>query len=152
MKLPYHEGDVFCVPLRDTGCVLGIVARKPRKAKVLLGYFFAGRLPSCPHHADQSGLHPDAASKVLRFGDLYLINGRWRVVGRIEEWDRKSWPMPKFVRRDDIMRRALLIEYADDDPNRVVSEQPCDYALEGYERDAMLGAGAVEIVMTAAAG
>lgn len=57
--------------------------------------------------------------------------------------------MPPFVRRDDIAKKAWRVQYADNDANRVATEEPMNYPnVSEFERDAVLGAGAAEIVMT----
>lgn len=54
--------------------------------------------------------------------------------------------MPLFVRRDDIMKRAWLVQYSDTNPNSLPSEREIDYSeADNYQRDSMWGAGAAEI-------
>lgn len=50
-KLPYSEGDVFAVALRDGGYGTGVVARMDGKGSVL-GYFFGRRYDKPPELAD----------------------------------------------------------------------------------------------------
>src|SRR3954463_2173797 len=123
MKLPYSEGSVFIVPLRKGGFGRGVVARSGQKGKVLLGYFFGPKLLSAENVAIDD---LDPANAVLRimFGDLGLINGEWKIVGRIRDWKRTDWPMPDFVRRDPLRPRAVLVRYSDTDPQRIVAEYP----------------------------
>jgi hypothetical protein len=40
------------------------------------------------------------------------------------------------------------VEYSDDDPNKVVAEVAIKGSANGLERDAVLGAGALELVLT----
>jgi hypothetical protein len=148
LKLPYAEGDVFALPLRSGGFAVGVVARSPRQGKVLLGYFFPGKFPSVPKLSDLAGLSPEKAIKVIKFGDLSLFTGEWPILGHLEKWDRDDWPMPTFIRRDPIGKRTCLVRYADDDPNRQIAEEPCNFETTGYEQDSLFGAGAVEILLT----
>ncbi|MDH2341284.1 immunity 26/phosphotriesterase HocA family protein [Bradyrhizobium sp. SSUT18] len=144
MKLPYEEGSVFAMPLRNGGFARGVVARSPRRGKVLLGYFFGPRLET-PGSATFDDLRPDLAVARIRFGDLGLIEGRWLIIGKVANWDRRDWSMPDFVRRDPISRKARLVRYADDDPLRSVSELLPDYDdLQVLESDGLFGAGAAE--------
>jgi Immunity protein 26 len=103
MKLPYSEGSVFLVPLRQGGYARGVVARAGAKGKDLLGYFFGPRIESIGAIA-LDDLNPAGAGLRIRFGDLGLINGAWPILGRIPNWNRAKWPMPEFVRRDPLFR------------------------------------------------
>lgn len=148
MTLPYEEGTWFAVPLRSGGHGVGVVARATKKGKVLLGYFFGPRREAVPPLNETSSLRPEKAVRVLRFGDLSLVNKEWPIIGRSSTWDRRCWPIPSFVRSDELSGRAWKIDYADDDPNEVVSEKPITNGGADLERDAVLGAGAVELVLT----
>ena len=148
-KVRYKEGDVFAVTLDGGGFCLGVVARMPRDGKVLLGYFFGPRLANVPAAIETSLLHPEKAVKVAKFGDLFLIKGRWPVISHIQDWDRGHWPMPKFVRRDAISRRAFLITYSEDDPKQPVSEERCDFDI-AFETDSVWGAGFAEAILAKA--
>ena len=54
MKLPYSEGSVFLVPLRNGGYARGVVARATGEGKGLFGYFFGPRLASCHRRSDSA--------------------------------------------------------------------------------------------------
>jgi hypothetical protein len=146
-KLRYKEGDVFAVPLEGGGFCLGVVARMPRGGKLLLGYFFGPRLDRVPGADEVPKLRPGKAAKVVIFGDLFLMKGRWPVVSRIKDWNRSDWPMPKFVRREELSKRAFLVTYCEDDPTIVVSEERCDFNISGFEIDSVWGAGFAEAVL-----
>ena len=150
MKLPYTEGSVFLVPLRNGGYARGLVARSNSKGKVLLGYFFGPRLSSIDS-CDVNDLTPADNVLCVRFGDLGLINGTWKICGSCAFWDREKCPMPDFVRRDDLSQRAWLVRYSDEDPSAVLSEHPTDFDSK-LSSDALLGYGAVEIALTKALG
>jgi len=82
-------------------------------------------------------------------GDLSLLDKTWPIVGQLPFWRREEWPMPPFVRRDELAKRAWRVQYADNDANRVVAEEPLNCPnISELERDAVLGAGSAEIVMT----
>lgn len=145
MILPYTEGSVFLVPLRTGGYGRGVIARATPKGRVLFGYFFGPRLASAePVPLDD--LVPQRAVLRIRFGDLGLINGEWRVFGKLPNWNRSDWPICDFVRRPPGMR-ARLVRYADDDPNRVEAEYPADDEAE-LETDSLSGYGSVEIKLS----
>jgi hypothetical protein len=145
MKLPYREGDWFAVPLPSGGFATGIVARTTKKGRVLLGYFFGPRHLVPPRLEDLEGQSADGAILVAKFGDLSLIRGEWPVLGRCHGWIRGEWPMPMFINRDPLSGKAWRVEYADDDPNKLVDRTPIDPA-EGkeLETDRLCGAGSIE--------
>lgn len=147
MKRPYSEGSVFSVPLRDSGVARGVVARATSRGRVLMGYFFGPRLSS--HDAVKlDDLNPANAILRTRFGDLGLINGEWRIHGKVPDWNRSEWPIPNFVRRDPLgKRKAVLIVYSDVDPLRIQAEYPIE-DTRGLQPDLMSGYGAVEIRLT----
>jgi len=147
MKLPYSEGSVFLVPLRNGGYACGVVARASSAGKVLLGYFFGPRLVS-PNPVEVEDLDPTHAALKVRFGDLGLINGVWPIIGKIPHWDRTRWPMPLFVRKDPFKKRKpVQVRYSDTDPRRVETENPIDDDADMIS-DSMSGYGAVEIRLT----
>jgi hypothetical protein len=145
MKLPYEEGSVFAMPLRNGGFARGVVARAPRRGRALLGYFFGPRLET-PASATLDDLHPNLAVARIRFGDLGLIQGQWLVIGKVPNWNRADWPIPDFVRRDPISRKAWLVRYLNDEPLRSLSEPLSNYDdLQFLDNDGLSGSGAAEI-------
>lgn len=142
--LPYEEGSVFLVPVRDGGFARGVVARVGNHGMVVFGYFFGPVLQSA-NGATTADLCAANALLCLRFGDLGLINGEWPICGKVPNWDRLMWPMPDFVRRDPLGRlKSVLVRYSDDDPMRVELEHPIDDD-NGLAPDSLSGYGAVEI-------
>jgi hypothetical protein len=145
-RLPYSEGSVFLVPLRDGGYARGVVARSTRQGIVLLGYFFGPKV-GLANDCIVTDLLPREAILRVRFGDLRLINGEWPIVGTVPNWDRSQWSMPDFVRRDPYREKAWLIRYSDDDPNKVVEEHPNEF-VSTLEEDVLRGWGVLEEVLT----
>ncbi|CCF97964.1 Imm26 family immunity protein [Ralstonia solanacearum] len=139
----YKEGDVFLVPLGDGARALGVVARANKKKGIVVGYFFKG-LPEGVADYTELGLTPGRATKVLRFGDLGLMEGNWTVVAHLNDWRAEEWPMPKFVREDPFTKRACLVSYADDDPSVELGEEPFAGNPMDYPKAALAGAGFVE--------
>jgi hypothetical protein len=147
MKLPYSEGSVFLVPLRDSGYARGVVARSGPQGKVLFGYFFGPRLPA-QKRVEVSDLDPGKAIFRGRFGDLGLINGEWTILGRVPRWTRSLWRIPELVRWDARgPGRHMLVRYSDVDPQRVEAQCPIDDD-PGLATTAMYGYGAIEIELT----
>ena len=144
-KLPYSEGTVFLVPLETGGYARGIVARATKKGGGLLGYFFGPPLDS-PSEVRLGDLEASNAILCVHCGDLGLINGDWPVVAQLPRWDRAQWPVPCFVRRDPLSRKAWKVVYSDNDPNEVVAEYPTDYDSD-LPPNAAYGYEAVETVL-----
>lgn len=148
MVAPYKEGDIFVVPLRTSGYAVGVIARvSANNSGGLLGYFFGKKFESVPSKDVIDSLRPLDAIRVLIFGDLSLLNKEWFVIGSISNWDRKSWPMPDFVRKDDISKKAWRVRYAEDNLSKVISEQPEPFDST-LGKDAAFGAGAIELLLT----
>ncbi|MDC6180490.1 hypothetical protein C2I33_21285 [Ralstonia solanacearum] len=143
----YQEGDIFLVPLSDGACALGVVARANKKKGIVVGYFFKGIVDNV---ADYSVLDlvADRATKVLRFGDLALLEGNWPIVSRLKDWHSEEWPMPKFIREDPFTKRVWLISYKDDDPGVELSEEQFLGEPANHPRAGVAGAGFVEKLLT----
>lgn len=140
-KFVYREGEWFAVPLRTNGYGLGVVARASRRG-VILGYFFGPCFERWPSLHDVSWLGSSDAALVGRFGHFGLKRGDWPVLGHVEDWDRARWPMPEFVRYEELTGRSLSVIYDDNDPSRVIGEYP---VTPGVAEPGMIGAGFVEI-------
>lgn len=147
MKLPYCEGTWFGVPLRKGGFAVGLVARATTEGKVVLCYFFGPCRVALPTLDELGRLNPQDAILVARVGDLSLIHGEWPIIGKAVSWRRANWQMPAFVRRDELSGKAWRVQYSDADPNSVDHEEPEQFDSV-LERDAVLGAGAAELVLT----
>ena len=144
----YAEGDWFAVPLRDGGYAVGLVARASRGG-VLLGYFFGPKRAEISTLSEVAQLRAEEAILIERFGHLGLKQGTWTVIGQLDSWDRTAWPMPSFVRYEELTGRSFTVLYDPDDPNRVVrEEQITPGTAEQGPKDGMAGAGAVEIRLT----
>jgi hypothetical protein len=144
----YSEGTWFAVPLREGGFAVGLVARGTPKGPHILAYLFGPKREAAPTLAEVAELRASAAVKVVRTGDLHLLDGRWTIIGQSRDFQRGDWPFPKFVRSDEIARRAWAVEYAEDDPGRAIAKIPIEFGASSLDRDSSLGAGAVELVLT----
>jgi len=144
----YSEGDWFAVPLRSDGFALGVVARANPKG-VLLGYFFGPRRPQTPGLADIVGLVAERAVLIGRFGDLGIRTGSWSLLGRDPRWDRSAWPVPVFVRYEELTGRTFNVRYDDTDPHRLIRESVvAPGSAEHGPKDGLMGAGFVERRLT----
>jgi hypothetical protein len=147
-KLPYQEGSWFVVPLRNGGYATGVVARMAPKGKIILAYFFGPRRDKIPTMSDIVGLQAKDANKCLRVGDLGLINGEWTTIGCSKDWDAHLWPVPRFIRRDELAKRAWCLIYSDSDPSKLEREYLVSYELNELEESALYGYGAAELLLT----
>ena len=129
--------------------LLGVVARTSPRGDIVLTYLFGPARRTVPAADDLNNLRPQNALRVARVGDLSLTDKTWPIIGQLQSWKREEWAMPPFVRRDDIAQKAWRVQYSDTDANRVASEQALDYRQASeFDRDAVLGAGSAEIVLT----
>ena len=144
----FGEGDWFAVPLRQGGYAVGLLSRvNPRG--VLAGYFFGPARLNVPTLVDVGGLTTADAVLVGRFGHLGLIQGKWPLLGRLPDWDRSKWPMPTFLRYEELCGRTFRVFYDDDDPNRVLrEEQVIPGPSEQGPKDGLMGVGFVERALT----
>lgn len=147
-KLPYQEGSWFAVPLREGGYAVGVVARMAPAGRIILTYLFGSKHDTVPNLADVAQLQPKDACKCLRIGDLGLMNGKWPIIGDSQYWEQQAWPVPSFVRRDDMSKRAWRVIYSDADPSKLEREESVPYEISGLEENGLYGYGAVELLMT----
>ena len=85
-----------------------------------LGYFFGPRI-SDAGEVDLSRLVPSHAVLVGMFGDLDLLRGTWPLLGQLEPWVSRDWPVPQMARVDESANRAWLSTY--DDALHCVAEE-----------------------------
>jgi hypothetical protein len=143
MTHPYKEGTWFGVTVEDGGYAVGLVARAKPRGRAVLGYFFGPRLSALPRDTELEHLSPKGAVLVARFSDLYLRHGRWPLIGSVEGWDRKKWPMPAFQRIELFTNRVVVSYYDDNDPAKFLGEEEGD-PTDNLPSDAQWGAGSVE--------
>lgn len=148
MKVNYTEGTWFAVPLKKGNFAVGLVARATRKGPIVLAYMFGPKRATVPSLEELSSLSCDSALKVLRAGDLHLINGKWPVIGTSKSFERSSWPFPEFKRIEPIANREWIERYSEDDPGVLVAEREVPLGSSSLERNFLSGAGAVELKMS----
>ncbi len=124
-KRNYHEGDWFAIPLGSGGFAIGLLARTAPKGSFLIGYFFGPQRLEMPTISNVEQLRPNNAILTARFNDVALREGKWPILGRTVEWDRRMWPVPAFGRNMEALAGhsfAYRVEYADDDLSTPVRE------------------------------
>lgn len=145
--LPYREGSLFAVPLRNGGYATGLVARLSPQGKIMLAYLFGPKFEKLPTLEQVQGLRASDALKAIRTGDMALDNGRWPIIGDAATFDRADWPVPVFIRRADALKRAWRATYSDD-PAKPEKEVSVPYETEGLELDTLYGYGSTELLLT----
>lgn len=148
-KRTIKEGDVFLVPLIESPkYAIGVAARSSRG--IVLGYFFAPPLDSIPSMDIAESLAPDETIATKMFGDPGLLKKQWPVLGKHPNWDRSEWPIPVFLRTDDISGRHSFVYYEDDllDWKIAAAELSSQVDVERYPRDSLAGCVALQIVLT----
>lgn len=123
-KLSYDEGDWFTIPLKCNGYALGVVARMDKKGGVI-AYFFGPKHASMPSLDDSVGNKASDAIFVAKIGDLGLLDGSWRVLGKHPDWIRGEWPLPVFVRTDVVSGEHKKVIYREPDLIREDQLLPC---------------------------
>jgi hypothetical protein len=146
--LPFKEGTWFVLPLRSGGFSVGVVARTTAHGEVIAVYLFGPKRSAIPPLAELAFSEPKDALRVIRVGDLGLIDGSWPIIGQAPHWRREEWRIPAYLRRDELSRKAWRVVYSDSDPNEVVLEEELPFDTSGMDRDAVFGTGAVELLMT----
>lgn len=146
-KLPYAEGDCFVLPLRDGGFARGVVARLDGRG-VVCGYFFGPTLSAVSEAIVDATVQPEKAALIARFGDLGLLKGAWKLIGRIPDWDRAKWRVPGFLHLDEGGDGGFVRYY--DDSMVFTQEERVEVSAvsPNVPRDALLGFGAAEIRLT----
>jgi hypothetical protein len=147
MGVSVGEGDCVAVPLRGGGFGVGVVARANRKG-VLLGYFFRPARDHVPGLEIVDRLRPTDAILIGRFGHLGIVGGTWPLIGHLTNWIREDWPVPLFVRTEELSGRSYLVHYDDADPNRVTKEEPVGDPSAWAHEDGLMGAGFAEKLLT----
>lgn len=143
----YHEGDWFAVPLTEGGFGLGTVARA--RGAAVLGYFFGPRRPEQPTLADAATCEPSGAILIGTFSHLGIKRGDWPLLGRLPDWQREAWPMPVFVRHEELSGRSFHVFYDPDDPNKRLREVRIGPEDQQGPEDGAMGAVYVEEQLSA---
>jgi hypothetical protein len=144
----YAVGDWFAVPLRDGGFAVGLIARA-HPGGVLLGYFFGPKRAEIPRLDEMEGLKAVDAVLVRKFGHLGLVGKKWPRLGQLEGWDLREWPMPVFVRYEELTGRSFRVFYDENDPNKLIrKEQVPPGEAEQGPKDGLMGVEFAEAILT----
>lgn len=146
--MPYREGDSFAVPLTGGGWAIAVIARIAPGGRVVVGHFFGPRLPALPAVGSLRALQPQDSILTARFGDLGIVQGKWKPLGQLGSFKREQWPMPVFYRTVPHTGQLLRVSYRGENPNAIPDEVIISQQEAGrLPEDSLFGAAAVERVL-----
>jgi hypothetical protein len=93
-------------------------------------------------------LKPAHALLIRLFGDLGLLEGGWKVLGSLPNWDRQLWSVPLFARTESILGLTELVEYSEATLREVRSQDCSPRKARRYPEDGLSGSGAIEVRLT----
>lgn len=129
-KLLYKEGDWFVVPLESGGYAIGRISRMTKNKFILLGYFFGPKFIKIPELKDLEKYSFEDAIFIHRFSYLGFKNEEWKILGHIDDWEKKKWPVPAFYRKDPLSKdHHRRIIYSDTDVNEEILEESVPYEM-----------------------
>ncbi len=103
-------GDWFSLRLSNGQFAHGLATRTHKRIYGL-GYFFgpATDVPMDP--ADLSRAHAESAVLIGKFGFLGFKTLDWQVLGHDSSWREEDWPIPQFVRHEELTGKTYLVTY-----------------------------------------
>ncbi len=114
-RMNISEGKIFTVPIGKGLCCHGLIARTSISGAIMAGYFFYIEIPDFINQR-VNNLRIDQAIAAFRFGRLPFDMGRWHLLGCLDGWDRKEWPMPKLHNPFHVNPNFNVSVYNDLDP------------------------------------
>lgn len=132
-RLPYQEGSVFQLPLRDGRSARGLVSRLNPGSGLIIAYFFgpAAEQPWMRQPAHTALQLPPRPEHIARCPDDSLRRRRWPVLGQLQPAAWASWPPPpydqppnmssfrRYQLRDAAAPRGGDVQVAEHDPDQV---------------------------------
>jgi hypothetical protein len=145
-RIKLKEGDLFILPLRTNGYLVGLVARIAGNG-VPMGYFFNDLLPEISSSPNIDKLTADNVLLVSKFGIQGFADGTWRRAETLPGFTREDWPVPIFLEKHSVL--APRLEFYSDDMEFIgyghVSQ---DTDLNSYYESGTSGSVAIEIELT----
>ncbi|WP_314517412.1 Imm26 family immunity protein [Xanthocytophaga agilis] len=146
-KRRYSIGDVFCVPLAEKGYCLGLITHIHPRTKVPLGWFFRKLYDQIPTIRDSEIINKGNVILVKRFGIQGFDEDTWRIISKLDTFDKAEWPIPVFLRRPGSTPACFV--YYNEDMEETGSENiPEGTDLSLYYEDGIGGSGFVEKRLT----
>lgn len=150
VRTTFRIGDWIAVRLRDDRWVPARIARVQGYSLFL--YVFARPTPEPPTLDDVADLNAAESGFQIKASGLALKDGRWKLLGGADDFDRAAWPLPEFERRIDLPN-GDVIRFADtfDDVRinrRISGRQLPDDDTAYRPENSISGSGAAEIRIT----
>jgi len=89
-KIKYMEGDIFIIELENKVRILGLIARRFNKTKLLLGFFWVYNFEK----NDKTILKKNDVILISKFGGLGFEIGNWINLGKYTNWEKEEWNFP----------------------------------------------------------
>jgi hypothetical protein len=99
-RLPYQEGSIFQLPLRDGRSTRGLVSLLNPGSGLIVAYFFgpAAQRPWAQQPTRAALRLPSRPEHIARCPDDYLRRRRWPGLGQLQPAAWSSWPQPPYDR------------------------------------------------------
>jgi hypothetical protein len=137
-KSAYHEGDLFSVPVENAESIVGLIVRVNKNK--ILAYFFR----TATDASSTKGFEKDKVLLIKLCSTLGLDKHEWNIIGRLENWNIKDWPVPVFKRVDVISKECYQIYYNDALEETSMSKAFDCVSLGDYPEDGLAGYGFIE--------
>jgi hypothetical protein len=146
------EGTVVAIPVEPKGWVLGVYARVKKgrgSGGVPFGYFFGKVFDQLPDKSVIESLKAKDAILQSKFGDLGLIQGRWKIIGECKPWIRIDWPVPDMMyASDEIFPYDQLIRYDENNMSHEIFRENFPPGSLNLPKASMPGSRALEIIIS----
>lgn len=141
-NINYKEGDLIIFSLPRGGFAIGVIARTSRDG-IILVYFANKKFENIPTLKEiyVSDLEFYFA---WRTGDLALLEGKWKVIGEYKGFRRENWPIPLYIRKDPLSKKAWEVKYNDLNISIIESETPTNYKRTDLDAEGVAGYRFVE--------
>lgn len=132
MAISVPEGTVCLIPERNSTPLMGLVARRVPRGRIVALYIFdmkgaADRWRASP----LEGSLPKSGNALFkgRFSDYMLRTGEWPSLGVHPRFHREQWPFDRLLHRDAITGRCTVISLDDRDPTKEVGAVDVDCSM-----------------------
>lgn len=106
-KVDFDCGTLLAIPLETGGYGCGMIARiwprTFRSINSILLYGFNARYTSLPAFEDIKNKTIKDVIVFVGGSDMFVCNGRWKVIGKVRDFKEDSWPVPVTCHEDHIV-------------------------------------------------
>jgi hypothetical protein len=137
-------GNIFSIPLEDKGYLLGLIARQHKN--IALGYFFNNNYLNIPKNIQECIIDKDNVCLIGLFGILGIKNNKWKIIGKLPDWNINDWPLPPLKQQDPLLNIYYKITY-DDTLKEIKRTKINKEEAEKLYSGGIHGYGAIEIIL-----